>query len=138
MAAGTRRHPLRSSQYVDMSGYMDMTSAIQALSALAQDTRLAAFRLLVAAGAEGLPAGEIARRLDVPHNTLSTHLALLARAGLVTVRRDGRAMIHAADLHGIRALLGFLLEDCCGGRPDLCAPLLDTALAPCCPQGRAA
>jgi DNA-binding transcriptional ArsR family regulator len=102
---------------------MDTHEAVDALAALAQDTRLAAFRLLVAAGGDGHPAGEIARRLDVPHNTLSTHLAALHRAGLVQARRESRQVIYAADTAGIRALLDFLLRDCCGGRPELCAPL---------------
>jgi DNA-binding transcriptional ArsR family regulator len=115
-----------------MSRLVDISNAVAALGALSQETRLTVFRLLVGVGAAGLPAGEIARRLGVPHNTLSTHLAVLARAGLVLGTRDGRSVIYAADQAGIRALLGFLLEDCCGGRPELCAPLLDTMLAPCC------
>ena len=102
---------------------MDTSRALEAFAALAQDTRLAAFRLLVAAGEGGQPAGEIARRLQVPHNTLSTHLAALTRAGLVRARREGRQVIYAADAAGIRALLDFLLRDCCGGRPELCATL---------------
>ncbi|MFL1461670.1 ArsR/SmtB family transcription factor [Roseococcus sp. DSY-14] len=101
---------------------MDENSAILALDALAQPTRLAAFRRLVAAPAEGLPAGELARVLAVPHNTLSTHLSALARAGLLRANREGRVVRYAADPAGIRALLGFLLHDCCGGRPELCRP----------------
>ena len=116
---------------------MDRTTATEAFGALAQDTRLAVFRLLVEAGAEGMPAGDIARCLGTPHNTMSTHLGILARAGLVTSRRESRSVIYAADYGGIRALIAFLLQDCCKGRPEVCAPLLDAALAPaaarCCP-----
>jgi DNA-binding transcriptional ArsR family regulator len=113
---------------------MDQMAAIAAFGALAQETRLAAFRLLLEARPAGLPAGEVARRLAVPHNTLSTHLSLLARAGLVAARRDSRSILYSADLGGLRRLLAFLLEECCGGRPELCTPLLDAAIpAPCCP-----
>jgi len=101
---------------------MDKTSAIRALDGLAQDTRLDAFRLLVRAGDEGLPAGEIARALGVPHNTLSTHLAVLTAAGLVKSRREGRSIIYSAHFAGIRSLLAFLMEDCCQGRPEACPP----------------
>jgi DNA-binding transcriptional ArsR family regulator len=104
---------------------MDISEASRALSALSQETRLAAFRLLVGAGPDGLPAGGIARRLGIPHNTLSSHLAILVAAGLVASRRDGRSVIYRADIEGTRTLLGFLMEDCCGGRPELCAPVLD-------------
>lgn len=105
---------------------MDEKRAIEALAALAQPTRLAAFRRLAAAPAEGLPAGALADALDVPHNTLSTHLAALSRAGLLRATRDGRMIRYATDPAGIRALWGFLLRDCCGGRPDLCLPLTET------------
>ncbi|MEQ8346713.1 MAG: helix-turn-helix domain-containing protein [Sneathiellaceae bacterium] len=109
---------------------MDETKAIAALAALAQDSRLRLFRLLVTAGPEGLPAGEIARRLAVPHNTLSSQLGMLSRAGLARSRRDGRSIIHAPDFDGIRALLGFLMKDCCGGTPECCNPLLEQILQP--------
>lgn len=112
---------------------MDIQHASETLSALAQESRLQAFRLLIRAGAPGLPAGDIARALDIPHNTLSTHLAILTRAGLLTSRREGRSVIYAVDFDGTRALLGFLLEDCCQGAPELCAPVLDSVLAGCCP-----
>jgi ArsR family transcriptional regulator len=112
---------------------MDTTLATEAFGALSQPTRLAAFRLLVEAGAEGMPAGDIARHLDQRHNTMSTHLAILVRAGLVTFRRDGRSVIYAADYAGVRSLIAFLLQDCCRGRPEVCAPLLDAALPACCP-----
>lgn len=101
-----------------------MKAAIEALGALAQETRLLVFRHLVVAGAEGLAAGEIARRLGVPPNTLSSHLAALARAGLVSSRRDGRSIVYAAAMPGIDALIDFLLRDCCGGRAELCGALI--------------
>ena len=106
--------------------------AIKALSALAQESRLEAFRLLVRGGAEGLPAGEIARALDIPHNTMSAHLSVLSNAGLATARRRGRSIRYAADLDRVRGLLAFLLEDCCRGNPDVCAPLLASVLPECC------
>lgn len=108
--------------------------AIEALGALAQETRLRVFRLLVEQGPAGLPAGAIARACGVPANTMSAHLGILARAGLVRPRRESRQVIYAADFAGVRGLVGFLLQDCCRGRPEFCAPLLDAALpASCCP-----
>jgi ArsR family transcriptional regulator len=114
---------------------MEIDMAIDALGALAQESRLKVFRLLVRAGASGLPAGEIARTLGIPHNTLSSHLAILSRSKLVTSRKEARSIIYAVDLEGTRALLSFLVEDCCGGKPEACAPLLDHALAECCGAG---
>ena len=110
---------------------MENTDAIDALSALAQLTRLECFRLLVHHEPQGLPAGELARSLNVPANTLSAHLTILSHAGLVTGARDGRSIIYRANLERLRALTLFLLKDCCGGRADLCAPLV-AELAPCC------
>jgi DNA-binding transcriptional ArsR family regulator len=104
---------------------MDEMRAVGALSALGQPTRLQVFRLLVKAGPDGLAAGAAATSLGVPSNTMSTHLGLLVRAGLAHVRRDGRSMIYTVDQEGMRALLAFLLADCCGGRPEMCAPLLE-------------
>jgi ArsR family transcriptional regulator, arsenate/arsenite/antimonite-responsive transcriptional repressor len=109
--------------------------AIEAFSALAQPTRLEAFRLLVKHEPEGLPAGEIARRLDVPHNTMSTHLAILTRAGLISVERHSRSMIYRVELRAVRQLVLFLLKDCCNGQPDLCAPLIDEIAKSCSPSG---
>lgn len=111
---------------------MDISRATNALAALAQESRLTTFRLLVKAGMPGLPAGEIARALGIPHNTLSTHLAVLTRAGLLRSRREGRSVIYAVDFDGTRALLGFLLEDCCQGSPEICSPALDAVLRGCC------
>jgi DNA-binding transcriptional ArsR family regulator len=110
---------------------MEDKSAIEALSALAHSGRLAAFRLLVRAGPDGVPAGEIARALATPANTMSTQLAILARSGLIRSRRDSRSVIYSADYARITGLLGFLMEDCCQGRPEICAPL--SAKASCCP-----
>lgn len=113
---------------------MEINTAVRSLAALAQESRLAAFRLLVQAGEPGLPAGEIARALGIPHNTLSTHLATLAQGGLVSSRREGRSIIYRVDFEGTRALLAFLLEDCCRGAPELCSPAVDSVLAECCPS----
>ena len=110
---------------------MESNSAIDVLSALAQPTRLDVFRLLVRQEPEGLPAGEIARRLDVPHNTMSAHLSILTRAGLVTVERHSRSMIYRVELAAVRQLVLFLLRDCCNGRPELCSPLIED-LSICC------
>lgn len=96
---------------------------IRRLTALAQETRLAIYRLLVPAGEGGLPAGVIAERLGVSPATLSFHLKELERAGLLQARREGRSIYYAADYDGMRDLLSFLAEDCCQGRPELCAPL---------------
>jgi ArsR family transcriptional regulator len=111
---------------------MDSTHAVTALGALAQESRLEVFRLLIRRGPGGIPAGEIARSLGVPHNTMSTQLAILARAGLVTSRREGRSIIYSADVQGTRELLSFLVEDCCRGSRDVCEPLIASALAECC------
>ena len=105
--------------------------AISALGALAQDTRLDVFRLLVRHEPDGLAAGEVARRLDVPQNTMSAHLGILARAGLIRAERHSRSIIYRADLDGVRALMLFVVHDCCAGSAELCAPLV-TELAPCC------
>ena len=102
---------------------METDAALRGLSALAQDGRLAVFRLLVKAGPDGLAAGEIARKTKTAPNTMSAQLLVLANAGLVTARRDGRSIIYAADFDRMGALLQFLTRDCCGGRPEICAPL---------------
>ncbi len=113
------------------SGYMESESTILALSALAQTTRLDTFRLLVRHEPDGLPAGEIARQLDVPQNTMSAHLGILSRAGLVKSERQSRSIIYRADLDTLRALTLYLVKDCCAGKPELCAPLV-AELTPCC------
>lgn len=106
-----------------MSGLIDISDYIDGLGSLAQPTRLAAFRHLLVAFPESLAAGELARRCVVPHNTMSTHLTILSRAGLVTVEREGRGMNYRADVKAFRGLIRFLAGDCCGGRPDLCGDL---------------
>lgn len=106
-------------------------TAIASLSALAQDTRLATFRLLVRHEPTGMAAGEIANQLDVPQNTMSAHLATLTRAGLVSSRRHSRSIVYRADLDRLRELTLFLVRDCCAGRSELCTPLI-AELTPCC------
>ena len=102
---------------------METSEAVSAFAAIAQETRLDLMRLLLAQGANGLPAGEIATLLGVPSSTLSFHLAALERAGLTQSTRQGRQIIHAARINGVRRLLTFLTETCCGGRPELCGDL---------------
>ena len=114
---------------------MDEFRSIAALATLAQATRLETFRLLVRHEPDGIPAGDLARRMEVPQNTMSAHLAVLSRAGLVRGERHSRSIIYRADLQTLRELVLFLLKDCCGGRADLCQPLID-ALAPCCPLAK--
>ncbi|MFC1757426.1 ArsR/SmtB family transcription factor [Planctomycetota bacterium] len=99
-----------------------MRDAVTALSALAQESRLRVFRLLVKTGIEGLPAGEIAEELDIPPATLSFHLKELSNACLVESERDGRSIIYRLQVDGIRELVSFVTEDCCQGRPELCMP----------------
>mgnify|MGYP001198540165 FL=1 len=111
---------------------MESSDAIGALAALAQSTRLETFRLLVRREPGGVQAGELARLMEVPQNTLSAHLAVLARAGLVRGERRSRSIIYRADLTRFAAVMSFLLKDCCDGRPDVCAPLV-ADLAPRCP-----
>jgi|SRR6185436_11199406 len=105
---------------------MDITNALAGLSALAHEGRLSVFRLLVKAGPAGLAAGEIARKLDTQPNTMSAQLLVLSNAGLIHARRDGRSIIYAADFERMGDLLRFLTKDCCGGRPEICAPLAAT------------
>jgi ArsR family transcriptional regulator, arsenate/arsenite/antimonite-responsive transcriptional repressor len=116
---------------------MDNIEAIGALSALAQSTRLDTFRLLVKHEPNGVPAGELARLIEVPQNTMSAHLAILARAGLIAGERHSRTILYRANLDRFRDLTLFLVKDCCGGRPDLCAPLI-ADLTPCCPPSEIA
>jgi ArsR family transcriptional regulator len=112
---------------------MDSTEAIAALAALAQSTRLETFRILVEREPDGVAAGDLARLLSIPQNTMSAHLAVLARAGLVRSERRSRSIIYRGDLGRLRDVVQFLVQDCCGGRPELCGPLL-AELSPCCPQ----
>src|SRR5258707_9432424 len=111
---------------------MESENAIKALAALAQSTRLDVFRLLVKYAPEGLAAGDIARALAVPQNTMSSHLGVLSRAGLVSARRFSRSIVYRADLAHLQAVMLFMLRDCCDGRPEICAPLVES-LTPCSP-----
>jgi DNA-binding transcriptional ArsR family regulator len=110
---------------------MESEAAILRLAALAQSTRLDVFRLLVKHEPEGLAAGDIARALAVPQNTMSSHLAVLSRAGLVTTQRFSRSIVYRADLARFREVMLFMLRDCCDGRPEICAPLIEDLT--CCP-----
>jgi len=101
-------------------GAMDAPHALAALAALGQPTRLSIFRMLVRNEPDGLSAGALAEAVGCPHNTLSTHVAILARAGLVNGTREGRSITYRADAAGARALIAFLVTDCCEGRPELC------------------
>jgi ArsR family transcriptional regulator, arsenate/arsenite/antimonite-responsive transcriptional repressor len=109
---------------------MDEIETIAAFAALAQTTRLETFRLLAAREPGGVAAGELARLMAVPQNTMSAHLSILARAGLASGERHGRSIVYRANLARLGELVSFLLKDCCGGRPDLCAPLI-AEISPC-------
>lgn len=110
---------------------METKTAVASLSSLAHEGRLSVFRLLVQAGDAGLAAGEIARRLEILPNTLSASLNILNNAGLIVSRREGRSIIYRADYGAMRELLAFLMEDCCAGAPEICAPLAAVA-SQCC------
>ena len=111
---------------------MESKTALAQLSALAQENRLALFRLLIKAGPDGLPAGEIAAALGVPPNTLSAQLTLLSNAGLIEGTRQGRSIIYTAQYDAISGLIVFLMEDCCQGRSEICTPVLEAAQSRCC------
>lgn len=102
---------------------METSTAVSALSALAHETRLQVFRMLVRAGEGGLAAGEIARRLGSAPNTLSANLRVLSQAGLVHARREGRSIVYRADYGRMTGLIDHLVEDCCGGAPEICRSL---------------
>jgi ArsR family transcriptional regulator len=110
---------------------VETPTAVAALSALAHPGRLEVFRRLVRAGEDGMAAGDIARATGSLANTLSTNLGILAAAGLVTSRREGRSIVYAAGYGQMRELIAFLLEDCCAGNPEICAPLAAVA-SRCC------
>jgi DNA-binding transcriptional ArsR family regulator len=112
---------------------MESTQAIAALAALAQPTRLDTFRQLVRREPDGVAAGELARLMAVPQNTMSAHLAVLSRCGLVNGERRSRSIVYRADLARLRAVVTYLLKDCCGGLPEVCAPLI-ADLVPCCKE----
>ncbi|MEQ9694786.1 metalloregulator ArsR/SmtB family transcription factor [Shimia sp. SDUM112013] len=110
---------------------MDKSESLLAFGALSQETRLDVFRLLIAAGEAGMLAGEIAETLGVRQNTMSANLSVLLSAGLVKNLREGRTIRYFANTDGLRGLLGFLLRDCCGGRPELCEPLIEDIACKC-------
>jgi DNA-binding transcriptional ArsR family regulator len=118
---------------VPSGGSFSEAHAISALSALAQPTRLAIFRLLIKHEPKGVTAGVIAETIGAPHNTLSTHLAILVRAGLLRSSREGRSIIYRADVAGMRAVIAFLVDDCCDGQPELCNLVAADAAACCTP-----
>ncbi|MDF1777545.1 MAG: metalloregulator ArsR/SmtB family transcription factor [Rhizobiaceae bacterium] len=110
---------------------MEIKTALSSFSALSQQTRLDVFRLLIKAGADGLLAGELGEQLDVRQNTMSANLSVLLNAGLVRNERQGRTIRYFADFDAVRGLLVFLMEDCCGGRPELCQPIIDELACAC-------
>ena len=117
-------------------GDLSEDHAISALAALAQPTRLAIFRLLIKHEPVGITAGVIAETIGAPHNTLSTHLAILVRAGLLRSTREGRTIIYHSNVEGMRVLIGFLVSDCCDGHPELCNLVVEDANKACCaPSG---
>lgn len=101
-----------------------MTNAISSFAALSQETRLKALQLLIRHEPDGLPAGKIADMLNVPHNTMSSHLAILERAGWISSQRSGRSIIYAARLEQVRAIIWYLMSECCQGRPEVCMPFI--------------
>lgn len=105
---------------------MTNDDALKALSALSQPTRLDVFRLLVRVGPAGLMAGDIADRLESRQNTMSNNLSILHDAGLISRTREGRNIRYVASITGMQALITYLMADCCGGHPELCATLFDT------------
>jgi DNA-binding transcriptional ArsR family regulator len=111
---------------------MEIRSAVTALAALAQETRLSIFRLLIEAGPEGVAAGRIGEALEVPGATLSFHLKELARAGLVSSRQEKQFIYYAADFERMAELMTFLTENCCKGMPQACLSVVETALGSCC------
>ena len=110
---------------------MDKSQALEALAALAHETRLEVFRLLVKTGPVGMPAGAIADALDVRQNTMSSHLGILTRAGMTTKLREGRVILYSADYGGMRELLFYLLQDCCGGDTEICSPIVEAMACSC-------
>ncbi|SFR52782.1 ArsR/SmtB family transcription factor [Litoreibacter janthinus] len=110
---------------------MEKQQALAAFDALGQSTRLDVFRLLIKAGEDGMSAGDISDALDVRQNTMSANLAILTRSGLIRNERHGRSIRYFADMGGMRGLLAFLLEDCCGGQPEHCQPIIERIACAC-------
>jgi len=110
---------------------MDKNHALTCFDALSQETRLDVLRLLIRSAPEGVPAGDIGQHLGVRQNTMSNHLKILAQAGLVAAVREGRVIRYHADFNAVRGLVVFLMEDCCGGVPELCQPIVDQVKCGC-------
>ncbi|MFK8033267.1 MAG: ArsR/SmtB family transcription factor [Hyphomicrobiales bacterium] len=110
---------------------MDKLDSLNAFAALSQPTRLDVFRLLIQAGKSGISAGDIGKQLDVRQNTMSANLSVLVNAGLIKSKREGRSIRYFVDFDGLRGLLAFLLEDCCGGQSDLCRPFINEIACSC-------
>lgn len=110
---------------------MDKNTALDAFAALSQSTRLDVFRLLIKAGDVGMSAGDISATLDVRQNTMSANLSILTQSGLIRNQRQGRSIRYFADMDGMRGLLGFLMQDCCGGHPELCQPVINELACAC-------
>jgi ArsR family transcriptional regulator, arsenate/arsenite/antimonite-responsive transcriptional repressor len=113
---------------------METEDVLAIFNALGQATRLEVFKLLIEHEPTGLAAGDIARHLKVPHNTMSTHLGVLARAKLIDATRQSRSIIYRARLGALQKLIGYLLTDCCGGKPEICVPILATMSPSCAPK----
>ena len=124
---------LDNNLYFDNYGNVESVEAVTALSALAQETRLSIFRLLVRAGPAGVAAGHIGETLDVPAATLSFHLKELARASLVSSRQEARFIYYSVDFEQMASLMTFLTQNCCQGMPQACLKVVETALGRCCP-----
>jgi len=107
---------------------MDINAATTSFSALSQPLRLETLRLLIKAGEQGMTSGEVGTALAAKQNTMSTNLMILHNAGLLRNQREGRSIRYFADMSGIKGLLSFLMEDCCGGQPEACQPVLDTLI----------
>jgi DNA-binding transcriptional ArsR family regulator len=132
---GMRKSMLAVASHASMGpaeGSLTEPHAISALAALAQPTRLAIFRLLIKHEPVGITAGVIADTIGAPHNTLSSHLAILVRAGLLRSTREGRTIIYRSNVEGMRALIAFLVSDCCDGHPELCNLVVADASKACC------
>ena len=110
---------------------MEKNHALKAFSALSQSTRLDVLRLLIKVGATGMSAGDISGALDVRQNTMSSNLSILAQSGLIRSKRQGRSIRYFADMDGMCGLLAFLMEDCCGGRAELCQPIIQKIACGC-------
>ena len=132
LAQQPRGQPLFFSLYFDNIRNMELNNAVTSLSALAQESRLSIYRLLVQAGPVGMAVGSVAENLGIPAATLSFHLKELSRAELITARQEGRYIYYSANFPQMAALLGYLTENCCRGMPQECLGVMETALAQCC------